>query len=298
MPQPPLAFDVAMCTFRRPQASETLAALAKLTPPPGARVRILVIDNDDTPSARSLTEAAAAVSPFPIRYIHAPARNISIARNAALAAAEGDFLAFVDDDETVSPGWLTALFARAEGERGDVVFGPVVAAYPREAPRWIVEGDYHSVRPVLVNGRIETGYSGNALIRRGRPWDAERFLEALGRSGGEDTEFFDRLVRAGATLLYAPLAEAREGVPASRLTFRWLWMRRLRYGQTHARVLKARAKAGLGGAALAFGKALICLGGAAATVWRPSAMRGWLLRGALHVGVIAGLCGGKDLELY
>jgi hypothetical protein len=35
-------------------------------------------------------------------YVHAPARNISIARNACLDAADAPLIAFIDDDETAT----------------------------------------------------------------------------------------------------------------------------------------------------------------------------------------------------
>ena len=51
----------------------------------------------------------AAEAPFPVRYVHEPAAGVANARNAALAAARGDLIAFLDDDEEAAPGWLAAL---------------------------------------------------------------------------------------------------------------------------------------------------------------------------------------------
>ena len=50
----------------------------------------------------ALVDAVAAELPFELLYVHCPAANISIARNACLDNSSGDFLAFIDDDETAS----------------------------------------------------------------------------------------------------------------------------------------------------------------------------------------------------
>jgi glycosyltransferase involved in cell wall biosynthesis len=52
----------------------------------------------------------------------APGRGPGYSRNRGAAAASGDFLAFCDADDIVSPGWLGAL--AAEAERADLVTGP------------------------------------------------------------------------------------------------------------------------------------------------------------------------------
>ena len=97
-----LHIDIGVCTFRRPELADTLRSLAAMTVPERATVRVIVADNDDAPSARALIERLRAEMPFEIIYVHCPASNISIARNACLDNGMGDFLAFIDDDETAS----------------------------------------------------------------------------------------------------------------------------------------------------------------------------------------------------
>ena len=109
--------DVCVCTFQRPSVADLLASLAKVELPQGWRMRVIVADNDDTPSAKERVERGFAEHGLHGRYVHAPARNISIARNACLDAASAPFAAFVDDDETVRPDWLARLIARAEEEK-------------------------------------------------------------------------------------------------------------------------------------------------------------------------------------
>ena len=74
-------------------------ASPELDVPEGVKVRLIVADNDEEPSARASVDRLRETAPFEITYVHCPKSNISIARNACLTSADADFLAFIDDDE-------------------------------------------------------------------------------------------------------------------------------------------------------------------------------------------------------
>jgi glycosyltransferase involved in cell wall biosynthesis len=120
--------DVCVCTFRRDSVVDLIASLSRLDLPATTQIRIIVADNDDTPSARTRVEAAFAAHNLTGVYLHAPARNISIARNACLDAATAPLAAFVDDDETVRPDWLGRLLAEQARTNAAVVFARLAHA--------------------------------------------------------------------------------------------------------------------------------------------------------------------------
>lgn len=288
--------DVCVCTFRRPSLRQTLESLARQDGAPAFRV--IVADNDEQPSAEGLAKLARTELGLDIRYVHAPARNISVARNACLDAATADFIAFIDDDEVAPPGWLAHMFGRLHEEGLDVVFGPVKARYAKGAPAWAVRGDFHSFRPAFrANGEIDTGYSSNVLFRRSIA-GALRFEPALGRTGGEDTMFFSHLHAAGSRLGFCAEGEVEEPTPLARANLGWLVKRSFRSGQTHARMLRERGVSPLAIAWPAAAKASYCALAAIATVWSPVLMRRNIVRGALHLGVVAKAFGAGELELY
>lgn len=300
-PRTELRLDICVCTFRRPELADALRSLASLDVRQGWRVRVVVADNDVTPSARELVRAVQSELPFPVLYVHCPAANISIARNACLDAADGDFLAFLDDDETAKPEWLAELLITAQSTGADAVLGPVQAHYDDRAPGWMRRGDFHSTFPVWVNGEIRTGYTCNVLLRRtSRLVAACRFSLARGRTGGEDTEFFTHLYASGGRIAFAPEAWVEELVPALRARFAWLARRRFRFGQTHGHLLDVKVSpAGVGGqVALAGAKASYCFLAAGATALVPHLRNRYALRGIMHVGVISGLLGVRELQQY
>lgn len=293
--------DILMCTFRRPQVSEAIAAIGRLRLPDAAELRLVIADNDDTDSARAEVERAAASLSFPCLYVHAPARNISVARNACLDAATAggaDWIASLDDDETVDEAWLVELLDAARRDGADGAFGKVIAIYPEGAPAWVKAVDLHSTHPEQGRGRPRTGNSGNVALRwSGMPWQDQRYDLSRGTTGGEDTEFFLRLSGLGLRFVAAPRAVVTEPVPPARQTLEWLSLRRFRMGQTH--IVTAH---GTGQRARLFASA------AAKAAWcrlmqalrsRDETQRNfWFLRGQLHRGVCAGLMDRPAPQLY
>ncbi|HAX91284.1 MAG TPA: glycosyl transferase family A [Rhodospirillaceae bacterium] len=295
--------DVCVCTFRRPQLAQTLHSLSRLTLAPDVSIRVIIADNDEEPSAIETVETAARETGLRITYLHAPARNISVARNACLDAATAPLVAFIDDDECAAPQWLSALLASMIGGDYAAVLGPVQAIYSPDCPSWIRNGDFHSTRPVWVEGKIVTGYTCNVLFSRTHPaFQSLRFRLDLGQTGGEDTAFFAVAVRAGARLGFAAGAIVTEQVTAARARFRWLISRKFRSGQTHGRLLleahgsglKVRIKHSL----LAAAKAIFCFAACVPKVYRPDRLAFWALRGAMHVGTLSCLLGKREIALY
>ena len=289
-----ISVDICICTFRRPFVVQTLLSLAKLDVG-DIEIRIIIADNDVSPSAEERVRAAQEALPWPIHYIHAPASNISIARNACLDAARADFVAFIDDDETVSPHWLTSLLDTAAQSGADVVLGPVKAVYDAQAPQWMAMGDFHSTLPVRVGGTIHTGYTCNVLLRRVEPYAGLLFNLTLGQSGGEDSDFFYRLTDLGGRIVEAPDAVVFEPVPRERAAMKWLVRRRVRMGQTHGMLIKG---ARLPAMTLAMSKASFCLAMAVVTAASPIKRRQNLLRAMLHIGVVGGLAGVRQAIHY
>ncbi|MCI5045982.1 MAG: glycosyltransferase [Aquisalinus sp.] len=292
--------DVCITTFRRESLVETIRSVVSQEVPDNISLRIIVADNDAEPSAAERVARVARETDVPVQYIHAPMRNISIARNACLDAAQGDWLAFIDDDEVAAPDWLARLLEAAEEKELTAVFGPAHAQYDSATPEWIRLKDYHTNKPEIRDGVVETGHTCNALVRRTDPAVVGKyFLESKGRSGGEDSEYFFRLRRDGAVFGIADTAKVYEPVASERLSFRWLAKRKYRYGQTYgyhahegdsARKLRTVALAGV--------KVLFCVLAAILFCWSSSERNYWILRGIFHAGVIASAFGASEQALY
>ena len=282
-----IAVTVCICTFRRPSVLRAVESVARQKLPPAIAMRVLVVDNDASPSAKDAIEEFRATTSAEIGYRHAPGQNISIARNAALDATSTPWLAFLDDDEYASSDWLAKLVAARQG--AEAVFGPCEAIYRDDAPSWIKSGDYHSNRILHPGKTIDTGYTSNALIdmgfvrRKGLAFDP-----ALGETGGEDTMFFHAMHKNGGRLGYAPDAIVHEEVAPTRLNLAWVLRRRYRAGQVYAMMFERfdrRAYRRTAWSSLP--KILACLLMSGATIFSPVRALWWLMRGVFHFGVLS-----------
>jgi succinoglycan biosynthesis protein ExoM len=293
-----LAVTVCICTFRRASVLDAVKSVLAQQLPAGAAVEILVIDNDDTPTARAIIADYVAATGNVVRYLHVTGRNISIARNAALDAVTAPWLAFLDDDEQASPGWLRGLLSAHSG--ANAVFGPCVALYAPATPAWIRAGDYHSNRIPDGQNPIISGYTSNVLIDVGFVRrHGLRFEPSLGRTGGEDTVFFYTLCCSGGILRYAPNAIVFEHVVPARLNLRWIVVRRYRAGQVYAMMFhcfdRARYWTVISTAPLKVGA---CACASVAFALTPRRAMWWLMRGLFHLGALSFALGARLYEEY
>jgi succinoglycan biosynthesis protein ExoM len=226
---------VCICTFRRPQMlAALLHQLAHQSTQGLFDYSVSVADNDHTRSAQATVEAAQATLPLSITYAMEPEQNIARARNKAVSGAQGDFLAFIDDDELPGDDWLLQALRYCLHAKADGVLGPVRPRFEGTPATWLTKGRFFE-RPEPATGHQMTWRetrTGNVLLRREllRKLDGP-FNVAFG-SGGEDQEFFKRLIEQGAVFVWCNEAPVYETVPAERCTRSYLLKRALQRGQS------------------------------------------------------------------
>jgi len=290
--------SICICTYRRPSVITAIESVASQSLANAPMPPIIVIDNDIVPSAKAAVDAYREKYHLNLLYRHAPAQNISVARNAALDAVTTRWLAFIDDDERAAAGWLAALYKARHGAAA--VFGNCVALYPAGTPSWIRAGDYHSSRVPDDQRPINTGYTSNALIdndflRRHKL----RFDLALGRTGGEDSILFHAMFRAGGVLAYARDAVVYEDVVPSRINLSWIAKHRFRAGQSYAMMFRQfdfTAYRRMAWSAPL--KVFTCAVMFALTAVRPSLAMWWLVRGLFHLGILTIALGATVYQEY
>ena len=79
--------DVCICTYYRAAILDALRAVAAQSIRDEVAMRVIVADNAPHAEAQSRVTAAARDLNLDVLYVHAPAKNISIARNACLERA-------------------------------------------------------------------------------------------------------------------------------------------------------------------------------------------------------------------
>src|SRR5262249_13059456 len=150
-------------------------------------------------------------------YCVEPQQNIALARNKAFENADGDFVAFIDDDEFPAKYWLLTLFNACNEYGVDGVLGPVNRHFDEEPPGWVMKGKFYE-RPTSPTGLVidwRKGRTGNVLLKkRIFAADAQPFKPEFRQ--GEDQDFFRRMIDNGHVFIWCNEAVAYEVVPPIR----------------------------------------------------------------------------------
>ena len=199
---------------------------------PAADWECVVVSNNSTDdTVARFGDFAARYPGLNLRLVTEDAPGVSYARNRGIAETSAPLLVFIDDDERINPGFLRAYADFFDAHPDAVVAGGrIIAEYVTGRPAWLSKytempianpmdfGD--AVRPFPA-GRVPGG--GNMAFRRSAALRYGGFDPSLGRVGrmligGEENDFFERLMRGGETCWYVPGAVMWHIIPPEKLT--------------------------------------------------------------------------------
>ena len=199
---------------------------------PAADWECVVVSNNSTDdTVARFGDFAARYPGLNLRLVTEDGPGVSYARNRGIAETSAPLLVFIDDDERINPGFLRAYADFFDAHPDAVVAGGrIIAEYPTGRPDWLSKytempianpmdfGD--AVRPFPA-GRVPGG--GNMAFRRSAALRYGGFDPSLGRVGrmligGEENDFFERLMRGGETCWYVPGAVMWHIIPPEKLT--------------------------------------------------------------------------------
>ena len=128
------AVSLVICTRNRAsKLGACLAAVERLVPP-GPDWEVIVVDNGSTDGTVDVLERFAKRSGLPAIVVQEPRAGLGRARNAGLARAQGDIIAFTDDDCYVHEDWLRQIAAVFAREDIGYLGGRILLFDPTDAP--------------------------------------------------------------------------------------------------------------------------------------------------------------------
>ncbi len=175
-------------------------------------------------------------------------RGLSGGRNTGIALAQGDVIAFLDDDAEAAPDWLEQLTQWFQSDKVVGVGGTVEPSWEGETPawfpkefRWVVGCSYRGLPE--SSAQVRNLFGGCMCVRREVFTQVGGFRTDIGRSNGrpmgcEETEFCIRVQQQhpGLRFIYEPRAWAFHRVPAARTTWSYFKSRCYAEGLSKAQV--------------------------------------------------------------
>jgi len=220
--------SVVLCTRDRPDSLRR--CLDSLLASDFHQYEVIVVDNAPaTAATQQLCREYLEANPHaPMRYVLESRAGLSRARNAGVAAAKYELIAFVDDDERVERNWLTSLSVEFEADPlVGCVSGAVLPAEldtvaqvnfeqfgghskGRGFERVLFDQRYLEQRQSAMYPLPPFGVGANMAFRRQALREIGGFDVALGAGtptkGAEDTRAFSELLLAGWRMVYCPAA--------------------------------------------------------------------------------------------
>ena len=229
--------SVVIGTYNRSGSlRRTLAALSGQQTAPRLTWEIVVVDNNSTDDTRAVVDAFSRACSVRVRYVFEPRQGVSHARNTGIRTAEGDILAFTDDDCRPEPTWVQAVVDCMLRHRADGLGGRILPEWSSPPPAWLATEQHLWTTLAMLDDsairRVELGpwqrehgfrvWGANMAFRRSA-FDAGRVFDP--RIGGigkkkyshEDIRLVRQVVEAGKVVMYDPMPTVHHWVGPERM---------------------------------------------------------------------------------
>ena len=226
--------SIIVPTFRRPEGLQTALESLMSQTAGNLAIEIIVADNDPKGSARDYVENFAKTAAIKTHYLHVPEPGVSNARNGALKAASGRYLAFLDDDQEACEGWLQTLLDIAIKHDAALSFVPTYARIPGQSKYNDYLVDFFSrFGPDMDEGVVDEFFGcGNSLLdTKLCTLPSPPFSIDMNETGGEDDLLFSELQSQGIKIAWSRASKTNEDIRPHRATPEYVKVRSFANGQ-------------------------------------------------------------------
>lgn len=227
-----MRFSFITCTYNRDKyIGQTLQSVCDQKYPDN-NYEIIVIDNNSTDNTPSICEEFRAKYPNKnFRYFKEMNQGLSFALNRGIKEAQGEFLIFVDDDETIIPQHLERLDNHLRTYPEAVLCGtPVIPVYEIPEPKWmsrftqrLIGGYFDQGKEVKILEAKNYPGTGHTIIKKELYERYGNYNTELGRKGtsligAEDKDMFNRLKNNNIVCYYLPDIPIYHHIPPNKMT--------------------------------------------------------------------------------
>ena len=224
-----MELSVILCTYNRSNGLiGTLKSLQFQDLPEHFAWEVVVVDNNSTDETPEKVRKFAENSELIVRYVKEKKQGLSHARNKGVAEARGRYLHFTEDDEIADKNLIREIYGTFKTYKCDCVGGRIYLKCEEKMPTWLIEelwgflGYLNYGDNTLQMDEQRYPFGGNMTFSREVFKRIGLFNVNLGRKGkellgGEEVDFFRRLLSSGGKGVYQPKALVYHIISQSRL---------------------------------------------------------------------------------
>lgn len=233
-----MVLSVIICTFNYVSSLHPLLdALAHQTSVPFSW-EVIIVDNHPSRENERAWRALNSQTPFTLRYVQESKPGLHHARHCGGRAANGEFVAYLDDDTLPCPTWISAASHLLAGDAA-VLGGKVLPLWQAQPPEWVdifwntcPNGRFLAPLSLIELGdRVLDGihpfliFGCNLFISKKLLFDLNGFHpdgmpdHLLRFRGDGENALMVKLVEAREATRYDPLATVHHVVPKQRTTY-------------------------------------------------------------------------------
>lgn len=227
-----MRFSFVTCTYNRATfLPKTLTSLCEQTFL-GKDYEIIIIDNNSVDNTAEICQNFKEKYKFKqISYFKELNQGLSHALNRGISEAKGEYIIYVDDDETIDKIHLEKLNEYLlEFPDAELCASPVTPIYERDTPKWmskftqrLIGGYFNLGKKVKLLSKTHYPGTGHTIIRRELYDKFGLYNTALGRKGtallgAEDKDMAFRLIEGNVKAYYFPDIPIYHHIPAYKLT--------------------------------------------------------------------------------
>jgi glycosyltransferase involved in cell wall biosynthesis len=210
---------------------------------------VVVNNNSTDDTAERVTAFINAHPEVNIRLVDESEQGLSFARNRGIEESKGQFVAFIDDDETINEGFVSAYIDLFYNHGAFAASGALKVRYDSKRPKWMshytekmIANPFDLGKEIITVTSKITPTGGNMAFNRELFNLYGNFDTNLGRKGnelfgGEENDMFKRIRDLGERVFYTPHAVAYHHIADRKLSPEYF--DRLSYGIGVSKRLRA-----------------------------------------------------------
>ena len=209
--------SVVLCTYNNADSlALTLKQLSLQELEHFEEVEIIIVDNNSPDHTKSVFAEFATKCRLENHYLFESQQGLSHARNTGVAASQGAYILFTDDDADIPKHWLSSYLKNIKSNNPDCLYSRINIIWDKQQPWWFlpeynpsfVKVDYGN-QLLMVDDVHREFYGKNFCIKKSTLLALGGFDPALGRNGtkliaGEETLLYRKMVAQKRHLVYFP----------------------------------------------------------------------------------------------